>query len=333
MNRVGRRNLITDVPGVMVGNAQDATACTGVSVVLPEEAAVAAADIRGGGTGTRELALLDPEATVERVDAIVLSGGSAFGLDAAGGVMAWLAARRRGVEVGTAVVPIVPAAILFDLLNGGDKDWGDTPPYRALGTRAVEAAGTGFALGNAGAGYGAHTGLLKGGLGSASVVHDSGITVGAIAAVNSLGSVVMPKSLTFWGWAFERDGELGFQSPPPPDLPRDLEYRFDADPGVNTTLAVVATDAELTKSQARRVTIMAQDGLARAIRPVHSPLDGDVVFALSTGRRPLGDALADVARIGMMAADCVTRAVARGVYEAETLGTMQAYRDAARAPR
>lgn len=333
MNRVGRRNLITDVPGVMVGNAEDATACTGVTVVLPEAAAVAAADVRGGGTGTRELALLDPEAMVERVDAIVLSGGSAFGLDAAGGVMAWLAARRRGVEVGTAVVPIVPAAILFDLLNGGDKDWGDTPPFRVLGTRAVEAAGAGFALGNAGAGYGAHAGSLKGGLGSASVVHDSGITVGALAAVNSLGSVVMPKSLTFWGWAFERDGELGNQAPPPPDLPRDSEHRFDADPGANTTLAVVATDATLTKSQARRVAIMAQDGLARAIRPVHSPLDGDVVFALSTGRRPLGDALAEVARIGMMAADCVTRAVARGVYEAETLGAMRAYRDAARAPR
>lgn len=199
MNRVGQRNLITDVPGVMVGNAHDAAACSGVSVVLPEQAAVAAVDIRGGGTGTRELALLDPEATVEQVDAIVLSGGSAFGLDAAGGVMAWLAARGRGVQIGTAVVPIVPAAILFDLLNGGAKNWGDTPPYRALGMRAAETAGAGFDLGNAGAGYGAHAGLLKGGLGSASVVHDSGVTVGAIAAVNSLGSVVMPKSLTFWG--------------------------------------------------------------------------------------------------------------------------------------
>ncbi len=327
MNRVGRRNLITDVPGLAVGNAEDVGARTGVTVVLPEAAAVAAADIRGGGSGTRELALLDPEATVERVDAIVLSGGSAFGLDAAGGVMAWLAARGRGFRLGEAVVPIVPAAILFDLDNGGDKDWGETPPYRALAGRAAEAAAADFALGNVGAGLGARAGRLKGGLGSASLVQEDGVHVGALAAVNCMGSVLMPGSDAFWAWPFERDGELG-GGRPPAQPPPDLDYDFDRPPGASTTLAVVATDARLTKAQARRVAIMAQDGLARAIRPVHSPLDGDVVFALATGRRPLGEPLADLARIGMLAADCVTRAIARGVYEALSLGALPGYRDA-----
>ncbi len=326
MNRVGPRNSLTDVPGLTVGNAEDQAVRSGVTVVLPDRPAIAAVDVRGGGTGTRDTELLDPAATVEAVDAIVLSGGSAFGLDAAGGVMAWLAGHGRGFQVGTARVPIVPSAIVFDLLNGGDKAWGEDPPYRRLGRAAVETAGLVFGLGNAGAGLGASAGGLKGGLGSASVVHESGATVGALAVVNSLGSVVMPESGSFWAWAFERDGELGHQAPPTGDHPRDQDFPFPATAGRNTTLAVVATDATLSVAQAKRVAIMAQDGLARAIRPAHSPLDGDVLFALSTGRRALEDPVAGIAQIGLLAADCVARAIMRGVFEAESLGDLPGYR-------
>ena len=327
MNRVGPRNAITDVPGVRVGNADDADVRSGVTVIVPDQPAVAAVDARGGGTGSRETELLDPAATVEECHAIVLSGGSAYGLDAAGGVMTRLREHGRGLAVGDAIVPIVPAAILFDLLNGGDKEWGDAPPYRDLGYAAAAAASDEFALGNAGAGLGATAGPLKGGLGSASVVHEDGVTVGALAVVNCLGSVLMPDSPTFWAWPFERDGEFGSQAPPPADLPRDLEYAFDVPTGASTTLAAVATDAALTKAQAKRVAIMAQDGLARAIRPVHTPLDGDTLFVLSTGARPLGEPLVDIPRIGMLAADCVARAIARGVYEADGVGDHPGYQD------
>lgn len=327
MTSVGPRNAITDVPGLKVGNAEDQDLRSGVTVLLPDDRAVAAVDLRGGGTGTRETALLDPVATMDAVDAIVLSGGSAFGLEAAGGVMNWLRARRRGFRIGEAVVPIVPAAILFDLNNGGRKDWGSEPPYSQLAWQAVDAAGKDFALGNSGAGLGATAGPIKGGLGSASLVLSSGITVGALAAVNPLGSVVMPKSSVFWAWAFERNNELGGQKPPLDAMSEDFDYSFPAEGSHNTTLAVVATDAVLTKAQAQRVAIMAQDGLARAIRPVHTPLDGDIVFALSTARTPLQDPVTEVARIGMFAADCLARAIARGVYEAETLGEMRSYRD------
>ncbi len=331
----GPRNAITDVPGIAVGNAEDDQVRSGVTVVLPAEPAVAAVDLRGGGTGTRELALLEPEGAVEHIHALALSGGSAFGLDAASGVMSWLAAQGRGFTVGDAVVPIVPAAILFDLLNGGDKSAfreasGDNLPYRALGRLAAEQAGAEFALGNAGAGLGATAGPLKGGLGSASFILDSGACVGALAAVNAAGSAVMPGSDRFWAWPFEQDGEFGGKEPPD-SLPDDLAYAFAnprmAEPGANTTLAVVATDLSLTKTQARRVAIMAQNGLARALRPVHTPLDGDIVFALSTGQRELDNPVADIAQLGTAAADCLARAVARGVYEAHTLGEMRCYRD------
>ncbi len=331
----GPRNAITDVPGIAVGNAEDDQVRSGVTVVLPAEPAVAAVDLRGGGTGTRELALLEPEGAVEHIHALALSGGSAFGLDAASGVMSWLAAQGRGFTVGDAVVPIVPAAILFDLLNGGDKSAfreasGDNLPYRALGRLAAEQAGAEFALGNAGAGLGATAGPLKGGLGSASFILDSGACVGALAAVNAAGSAVMPGSDRFWAWPFEQDGEFGGKEPPD-SLPDDFAYAFAnprmAEPGANTTLAVVATDLSLTKTQARRVAIMAQNGLARALRPVHTPLDGDIVFALSTGQRELDYPVADIAQLGTAAADCLARAVARGVYEAHTLGEMRCYRD------
>jgi len=327
MNRVGPRNAITDVPGIKVGNAEDHDALSGVTVVLPDRPVMATVDLRGGATGTREIERLHPADLLDQFHGFVLSGGSAFGLGAADGVMTWLAARGRGFVVRQAVVPIVPAAILFDLSNGGDKAWGDEPPYRALGIRAAEAAGLDFALGNAGAGLGATAGPLKGGLGSASVVHETGTTVGALAAVNCFGSVLMPRSATFWAWPFERDEELGGQAPPPADLPRDLEYRFEGAPATNTTLVLVASDARLTKAQAHRVAVMAQDGMARAIRPVHTPMDGDTLFMLATCEREMEDPFIEVPRIGMMAADCVARAIARGVYEAESLGDMKSYRD------
>jgi L-aminopeptidase/D-esterase-like protein len=326
--RPGPRNLITDVPGIAVGNAEDRRAWTGVTVVLPDRAVVAAVDVRGGGPGTRETTAMDASSGVPTVDAIVLSGGSAFGLDAAQGAMDWLAARGRGVAVGSARVPIVPAAILFDLLNGGDKGCA-TLPYRALALAACEGAGPDFALGNAGAGHGAKAGPLKGGLGSVSAVMPDGATIGALVAANPVGSVVMPGTGTFWAWAFEQAGELGGQRPPTAPVTMDPEITTSAEPGANTTLAVVATDVDLTRDECLRLAIMAQDGFARAIRPVHTPFDGDVVFALSTGRREAGPNRARrVADLGAVAADCVARAVARGVFEAETLGAKPGYREA-----
>lgn len=322
MSAAGPRNLITDVPGLRVGNAEDAAAVTGVTVLLPDEPAVAAVDVRGGGPGTRETDALAPASLVETVDAILLGGGSAYGLGAADGVMAWLRTQGRGFGVGEALVPIVPAAILFDLLTGPDGS--ETVSYRDLGAAAVATAGIDFALGNAGAGLGATAGPLKGGLGSASV-RTSAFTVGALAAVNCRGSVTFPDAPTFWAWPFERDGEFG--GLPPPDAHPQPESEAGGDGRANTTLAAVATDAALTRVQAQRLAIMAQDGLARAIRPVHTPFDGDTVFALSTGRRALADPVADLARLGMAAADCLARAVARGVYEAESLAGVPSYRE------
>lgn len=321
--RPGPRNLITDVPGLKVGQAQDEVVRTGVTVILPDERAVAAVDVRGGGPGTRETETLNPENLVDAIDAIVLSGGSMYGLGAGDGVAAWLGAQGRGYPVSSQPnlprAPIVPAAILFDLGNGGDKAWGEDPPYRRLGIEAAKAAGLDFALGVAGAGYGAKAGRLKGGTGSASIVTHDGYTVGAVAAVNSFGSVVGGDGLTFWASPFEIDGEFGGRSPAGLAIGADDWGLAKLNPGAreNTTIACVATDVALTKPQARRVAIMAQAGLAMSMRPVHTPFDGDIVFALSTGRQPIGDA-ADrmVARIGALAADCLARAVARGVYEA-----------------
>jgi L-aminopeptidase/D-esterase-like protein len=327
----GPRNLITDVAGIAVGNAHDATMRTGVTVVLPERPCVAAVDVRGGGTGSRELALLDPAGMVQRVDALVLSGGSAFGLDAAGGAMSWLAARNRGFPIrgGDAIVPIVPQAILFDLLNGGDKrafrdPTGAALPYRHLAKAAFDTAGADFALGNAGAGFGAKAGSLKGGLGSASVVLSDGVTVGALAAVNSHGETTYADG-TFLAWDSAIGDELGGRTPT--GRPTLLPAPVDGDPAANTTLAIVATDLALTRGDAQRVAVMAQDGLARAIRPVHTPFDGDTVFVLSTGTREPTDRTADIARIGASAADCVARAIARGVHAAATLGDMVGWRD------
>jgi L-aminopeptidase/D-esterase-like protein len=328
----GPRNLITDVPGLKVGQADDPAARTGVTVILPDERAVAACDVRGGGPGTRETDALAPENLVEAVDAIVLSGGSVYGLAAADGVVAWLGARGRGYGLvpGVPPSPVVPAAILYDVANGGDRAWGEDPPYRRLGRAAIEAAGLDFRLGTAGAGHGAMAGALKGGTGSASIVSHDGITVGALACVNSWGSVVAPGGATFWAAPYEIGEEFGGLGPTGLKAAAEdwgLSKRA-AVPRTNTTIACVATDAALTPAQAKRVAVMAQDGLSRAIRPVHAPFDGDVVFALSTGRRPLV-ATPDlfVARIGALAADCLARAVARGVYEATAWPGARTWRD------
>lgn len=335
--RPGPRNLITDVDGLAVGNAEDARVRSGVTVLLPEPSAVAAGDVRGGGPGTRETDLLDPANFVEAVHAIALSGGSAFGLEAASGVVQWLAERGRGLEVGSRRVPIVPAAILYDLENGGEKDWLEGSrdggsdgglPYRALARRACEAAGADFALGTAGAGYGARAGRLKGGLGSASLVDDAGLQVGALVAVNSRGSVTLGEQPQFWAWPLELDAEFGGLPPPATGVPAEPPTRGPGRVGEATTLAVVATNATLTKAEAARVAIMAQDGLARAIRPLHTPFDGDTVFALATGRLPRAERpLAALERIGALAADCLARAVARGVFLAAGLPGMASWRD------
>ena len=319
----GARNLITDVPGLEVGQATHAGARTGVTVILPDERAVAAVDVRGGAPGTRETDALAADALVEAIDAIVLAGGSVYGLAAADGVAAWLGARGRGYGMvarpGVPKSPVVPAAILYDLANGGDKDWGLEPPYRGLGLQAIEAAGLEFDLGTFGAGAGAMAGSLKGGVGSASVVTADGFTVGAVVAVNSFGSVVAPGGRAFWAAPYEIDGEFGGVPLGEAHAGPEDWGLAKADPrmGANTTIACVATDAVLTPAQARRLALMAQDGLARAIRPVHAPFDGDVVFALATGRRALVEPTAlTLTRLGALAADCLARAVARGVYEA-----------------
>lgn len=332
MVRPGSRNLITDVHGIKVGNAEDAPAMTGVTVIFAEGRAVGAVDVRGGAPGTRETESLLPEGLNVGVDAVVLSGGSVYGLDAAGAVTNWIAQAGRGYKMAGApmVAPIVPSAILFDLTNGGDKNWGGEPPYRKLALRACESQAFQFKLGNAGAGYGGRAGIYKGGLGSASAVTEDGYQVGAIVAVNSFGSPVMPETSALWAWAFEQDGEMGYQRPPrggplPMGFADDLKR--PPQPGTNTTIAVVATNAILTPAQTKRFAIMAQDGMARAIRPIHTPVDGDVVFALATGQKMLGEpALVQVSLLGSIAADCLARAIGRAVFEAESLGPWESYR-------
>jgi L-aminopeptidase/D-esterase-like protein len=286
-------------------------------------------DVRGGGTGTRESVLLDPSMTVERIDAIALAGGSAFGLDAAAGVMARLAEQGRGFAMRTVRVPIVPGAILFDLLNGGDKEWGRYPPYRELGYAATAAAGDTFKLGTAGAGFGASTANFKGGVGSASAMVGD-ITVGALVAVNAAGCVTVGAGPWFWAAPFERGDEFGGRGFPSPLPSGALTFRTKGRAAENTTLAVVATDATLNKVQAKRLAIMAQVGIAHAIRPVHTPLDGDLVFAAATARKPLPDPIHGLAELGSAAADVLARAVARAVYEATALpfpGAPPAWRD------
>ena len=313
------RNLITDVPGIKVGHAEDPRLGSGATAIIFDQPAAASIDVRGGGPGTRETALLDPAQTVEGIDAITLAGGSAFGLDAASGVQAWLKEQGRGFAVRTARVPIVPAAILFDLLSGGDKDWGRYPPYRELGYAAAAAASPDFPLGSVGAGTGATTVNCKGGIGSASAVTAEGHVVGALAAVNAVGSVTIGDGPWFWAAPFERADEFGGLGWPTSFSEQALKPVTKGSANQSTTLVVIATDAILSKTQAKRLAVMAQSGLSRAIYPVHTPLDGDVVFAASTARKPLTDPLIGLAELGTIAANVVARAIARGVFAATTL--------------
>ena len=323
-------NLITDVAGVRVGSDHDERIASGVTAVIFDEPAVASIAIHGGAPAVRDTALLEPEMMVEQVDAFVLSGGSAFGLDAAGGVMAYLVGIGRGFLSRGMRVPIVPGASLFDLANGGDKAWGRKPPYWDMGFRAAEAAGATFVLGTAGAGYGANSYGLKGGLGSASAVAARGFRVGALVAANPGGRVTRGATRHFLAAPFERDGEFGghgFGEENPED---SRHLRLRSDHPANTTLAVVATDARLPKAQVKRLAVMAQAGFALAFRPAHSPVDGDVVFAAATGRSRQEPEVRDLAEIGMLAAECVARSIARAVYEATSLpfpGALPSWRE------
>lgn len=339
MVKAGPRNALSDIPGLFLGHAADATVRTGVTVILPREPAVIAGDIRGGAPGTRETDALAPTCLVERFHALVLAGGSAFGLEAASGVAAALSDKRIGLPLTPRPVPVVPAAILYDLGNGGDKDWGDRPPYDRLGRAALAnalAAAAGDptaeaameASGNVGAGYGAVAGGLKGGIGMASARFPDGATVAALIAVNSFGSAVAENG-AFWAGYLEQGeefGSLGQRTPGPvgltPDLPKVPLL------ATNTTIGLVATDVTLDKGEAARLAIMAQDGLARAIRPIHTPFDGDALFALSTCERTATDSRPLLlTRLGAVAADCVARAVVRAILAAESLGDTKAYRD------
>lgn len=323
----GKNNSLTDIAGLRVGQAVDADVKTGVTVVLPDERAVCAVDVRGGGPGTRETDALAAHTLVDAVDAIVLSGGSSYGLASADGVAAALGASGRGFALmdlpGVPRSPVVPSAILYDLANGGNKAWGDQPPYRALGRAALDAVSVTVEEGRAGAGFGAMAGAHPGGTGTASLVTDSGYSVAALVCVNSFGSVTLPgEGDVYWAWPFEIAGEFGGARPPAgwSMPPQDWgAAKFNPGARENTTIAVVATDAILTPAQAHRLAIMAQDGFARAIRPVHTPFDGDVVFALSTGREALPDAAElTLTELGAAAADTLARAIARGVHAARS---------------
>ncbi|MCA1467540.1 P1 family peptidase [Bradyrhizobium sp. IC3195] len=328
------KNLLTDIAGVRVGHAEDPKVGSGATAIIFDSPAIAAIDVRGGGPGTREDALLDLANTVERVDAIALSGGSAFGLDTGGGVQARLAEQGRGHRVREALIPIVPGAILFDLLNGGDKAWGRFSPYRDLGYAAATAATSAdFALGSAGAGFGATTATFKGGLGSASAVTPSGIKVAAIVAVNAVGSVTVGNGPWFWAAPFEVDGEFGGRSLPDKFTEDMLRMRIKGGPAAsareNTTIGAVVTNAALTKPQAKRLAMIAHTGFARAIYPVHAPTDGDVLFAAATCETPI-EPLVGLTELGTIAANVVARAIARGVYSATALpfpGAQAAWKD------
>lgn len=315
-----QQNLIIDVPGIRVGNAVDSRVATGVTVILLDEPNVASGVVRGGAPGGRDTALLEPEMTVPGVNAIVLSGGSLFGLDAAGGVINCLRERGVGFKIGNATIPVAVQAITFDLLNGGDKNWGRKPPYWDLGWAATKVASTGpFQLGTQGGGHGTTTATLKGGLGSASVTTQSGFRVGAIVIVNAVGSATIGDGPHFWAAPFENGQEFGGLGLPTSISTDDLALRMKGGAPPSTTIGLVVTDAVLTKAQAKRLAIMADDGLARAIRPAHAPMDGDTVIAAATLRKLLLNEVIDLTEIGLAAADCLARAIARGVYEATAL--------------
>ena len=314
--KTGEKNLITDVPGLLIGNAQDEDLKSGVTVLFGEKPLLAGVNVMGGAPGTRETELLAPDKLVQKVDAIVLSGGSAFGLDAASGVTDELKKIKRGFPTAAMPVPIVPSAILYDLDNGGKKGWTQNP-YRELGITALNLAATDFELGSFGAGIGATTNDFKGGLGSASLILENGCTVSALIAVSSVGSTTVGKSKYFWAAPFELNGEFGNFGVAPffdnSDNGWTSKKPFKRDA---TTIGIVATDAVLDKAQANRIAMAAQDGIARAIFPSHTPFDGDLLFSVSTREIELEDSTFDTLKIGHAAAQCVARAIARAVYNA-----------------
>ncbi|WP_152048471.1 P1 family peptidase [Aureimonas psammosilenae] len=317
--RAGPRNLLTDVAGLLVGHAEDARLGSGSTAVICEEPATCAVQVLGGAPGTRETDLLSPEMTVRAVDALVLSGGSAFGLDAASGVQAWLREQGRGFQVGSQRVPIVPGAILFDLKP--DTAWDRYPPYRELGYEAARTAALDFDLGSRGAGAGATTATFKGGLGSASTLLPNGVTVAALVAVNALGSATIGDTHFFHAAPFEIGNEfggLGLPHPWPADATAPVT-KFDAVERANTTIAVIATDARLDKASAKRLAISAHDGFSRALWPSHLDFDGDLVFALATGRSTMEISPRDGLLLGIAAAATMARAIARGVFAATPL--------------
>jgi L-aminopeptidase/D-esterase-like protein len=312
-------NLLTDIDGVSVGHATDMALGSGVTAIVFDAPAVASGVVLGGAPGGRDTSLLDPAMTVETVDALVFSGGSAFGLDAAGGVQAGLREIGRGLQVGTVRVPIVPQAILMDLINGGNKDWGLHSPYRDMGYDAFKAAGKGvFTLGSVGAGTGATTATLKGGLGSASAVAESGHRIAALVAVNALGTATIGDGPHFWAAPFERNAEFGGLGMPDVISKTDTAMRLKGVSVTATTIGAVVTDARLTKAEAHRLAVMAHGGFARALLPAHLPFDGDTIFAAATGARPLGD-LPNFMELCHLSTLVMARAIARGVYEATAL--------------
>ena len=328
------KNLLTDIAGVRVGHADDAELASGMTAIIFDSPAIAAIDVRGGGPGTREETVLDLASTVERIDAIALSGGSAFGIEAGGGVQAWLAEQGRGFADPRRGDPDRAGRDLFDLLNGGNKAWGRFAPYRDLGYAAAVAASARFRARQRRRGASVQPPpIFKGGLGSASAQTNDGITVAAIAVVNAVGSVTVGDGPWFWAAPFEIDGEFGGRGLPATFTPDMLKARIKGGPEAtraeNTTLVAVVTDAVLTKPQAKRLAMIAQTGMARAIYPVHAPLDGDVVFAAATGQKPI-DPLYGLTELGMVAANTVARAIARGVHSATALpfpGALPAWQD------
>lgn len=331
MFKPGPLNLITDVEGISVGHATDENAKTGTTVLYCPKSATGGVDVRGGGPGLRDVEVLSPENLVGRCDAVVLSGGTVFGLAAGDGVASVLSREGIGLKMGpnAPTVPIVVGAILFDLVNGGNKDWGTEPPYRELGKAALADAkqnnGGAFKLGAIGAGRGAVAGQKQGGVGSTSLDLGGGLMVGAIVAVNSVGSVMMPDGKTYWAHPFEIDGEFGDIKPEngqgsaTQPMPDDSKFG-GMEPGKNTTIGIIATSAKLTSAECKRVAMMAQDGFARAIRPVHTPFDGDTIFCVSGGSKEIStgpDRNRRIGEIGAAAADCMARAIARGVYSAQ----------------
>ncbi len=309
------------IAGLSIGHAVDDAVRTGTTVILPDSPAIASAHVVGGSPGTRETDLLNPQQLIEKVDAIVLSGGSAFGLDAASGAQAWLAEAGRGFPVPPKRVPIVPAAILFDLNNGGDKDWGRYPPYRELGFQATDTADRHLRTGRVGAGFGATTATTPGGLGIASETLPCGATVLAVMAVNAAGSPRIGSTPHYWAAPFERESEFGGLGLPaswPADAETVVTKAGHSTAGMNTTIGVVITDARISKVEAKQIAVMAHDGFPRALYPVHTPGDGDLLFVLSTGEKDLDRETLSLLSLGTTAANTVTRAIAQGVHAAAT---------------